>query len=104
MESKRECAEICRQTNDCTWFSFDQEANLCFAMETCIEADFDYSSFYSGIKIYHDFFKVKLEILSWNFPITFEKNPQKSNDKCSKIVKNRPKTLKPFLNSSKSKK
>ena len=41
INTRRDCAEVCRQTSDCTWFSFDEESRLCFAMETCIKEDTD---------------------------------------------------------------
>ena len=48
VNTRKDCAEVCRQTSDCTWFSFDEESRLCFAMETCIKEDTDYQRFYSG--------------------------------------------------------
>lgn len=48
VNTRKDCAEVCRQTSDCTWFSFDEESRLCFAMETCIKEDTDYQRFYSA--------------------------------------------------------
>merc|ERR1711971_963248 len=51
VNTRKDCAEVCRQTRDCTWFSFDEESRLCFAMETCIKEDTDYQRFYSGFNV-----------------------------------------------------
>jgi len=53
VNTRRECAEVCRQTSDCAWFSFDEESRLCFAMETCIKEDTDYQRFYSAPVVLH---------------------------------------------------
>jgi len=53
VNTSRECAEVCRQTTDCAWFSFDEESRLCFAMETCIKEDTDYQRFYSAPVVLH---------------------------------------------------
>merc|ERR1711962_152576 len=53
VNTRRECAEVCRQTTDCAWFSFDEESRLCFAMETCIKEDTDYQRFYSAPVVLH---------------------------------------------------
>ena len=46
--SRSQCAETCRKIPECKWFSFDEEAKNCFAMESCMEGDPDYTKYYSG--------------------------------------------------------
>ena len=73
VNTRKDCAEVCRQTSDCTWFSFDEESRLCFAMETCIKEDTDYQRFYSGkVTSVGDVISMKVDTVALGTLVNFD--------------------------------